>query len=265
MINMTPRLILIAPEIYFLHDKFAKNEKINFADLCALVALFNSQSLTDILTLAFDEPYRKFLNFIEWSEKRGIDISIPTKLEVKNLHFPLGPPKEGILYALHPSSKAQYYPCANFHQFAFESKFSEAIRLLVSLGAKRIQIEHISGWSHEASAVLQSTFNIFNFSAQANQEKNQIRSIIFEAEYDGHNNPNIPVDATWIHSEPMWKLVAEGRIKNKMKKFSMNISYTDDYKINSDLVVEARALNISLGGTLKEHISTVWKIEGDFL
>src|SRR5262249_36015264 len=58
--------------------------------------------------------------------------------ETKALKFPPGQPRELVVYIGHPAMENVYYPAAQFHRMTFEHKFSEAIKLLMALGATEI-------------------------------------------------------------------------------------------------------------------------------
>ncbi len=74
------------------------------------------------------------------------------------LQFPLGHPQDGVLYVGHPAIREIYYPTAQFHQLTFEHKLSEAIELLMALGAIEVSVEHQVGWGREFSTfVIHST------------------------------------------------------------------------------------------------------------
>jgi hypothetical protein len=75
-------------------------------------------------------------------------IPIPLKW-ASQLSLPPGHPRDKVLYAAHPVDPYTYVPSADFHRFAFEHKFAEAIRLLMHLGAKRLKINREHGWGRD--------------------------------------------------------------------------------------------------------------------
>lgn len=82
---------------------------------------------------------------IKAARDQGIDVLPVPRSESAKLLFPPGHPQDGVLYVGHPTVHEIYYPTAQFHRLTFEHKFSEAIELLMALGAIEIDVEHQVG------------------------------------------------------------------------------------------------------------------------
>jgi hypothetical protein len=65
-----------------------------------------------------------------------------TQQDAEQLTFPVGHPREKVVYVGHPVDARTYIPMFNFHRFLFEHKTAEALRLVRALGASDILIEH---------------------------------------------------------------------------------------------------------------------------
>ena len=76
------------------------------------------------------------------------------------LTFPPRHPQDNTVYVGHPASDLAYYPAAQFHRTLFEHKASEAVQLLMSLGATRIKIESRQGWSGQVAADMGAQFGL---------------------------------------------------------------------------------------------------------
>ena len=263
---MSNALLLIVPEDKIKKEEvIPENEKwtdtaIRYAAKAAPVLL--GRSPLGILGVGAWELYEAF---DEWNKNRGAKFSKLTRTQAVHLQFPPGHSQEGVLYAQHPTQHDKYFPCASFHRFVFEHKFAEAIRILTALGATRLKVEHVTGWKRDFGANIQAPVEGVDTSASAGVSSTQGNSLMYEAEYEGHTNPELPDDIAWYSHEPTWQSTAEGRIKYKLKKFNLVLSYTEDYGVNADLAVKAEKLNISLGGKFGAHTSTVWRLEGEFL
>ena len=70
----------------------------------------------------------------------------------QDFKFPVTHPRRKLLYVAHPTDRGCYYPMASFHRMTFEHKFAEVLRLLMSLGATQLTVEHEVGWSHKFAA-----------------------------------------------------------------------------------------------------------------
>lgn len=263
---MSNALLLIVPEDKKKKEKVVpENEKwTDTAIRFAAKAAFGLSPLSPYKAIGAG-AIELYEVFDEWNKSRGAKFSKLTKAEAAHLRFPPGHSQEGVLYAQHPTQHEKYFPCASFHRFVFEHKFAEAIRILTALGATRIKVEHVTGWKRDIGVNFQAPIEGIDTSASAGSSNSQGNSLMFEAEYEGHTKPELPVDIAWYSHEPTWQSTAEGRMKYKLKKFNLSLSYTEDYGVNADLAVKAEKLNISLGGKFGQHTSTVWRLEGEFL
>jgi hypothetical protein len=91
-----------------------------------------------------------------WGRAResGVKVLAISKSEATKIIFPPGHPRDAVLYIGHPAMSMVYYTTADFHRVTFEHKFAEAIDLLMRLGATKIRVEHVTGWSKEFSSHL---------------------------------------------------------------------------------------------------------------
>lgn len=188
------------------------------------------------------------------------------KSDATEIIFPPGHPREGLLYIGHPAIPRVYYCTADFHRVTFEHKFSEAIDLLMSLGATKIKVEHIRGWAKDFSAKISVPLPepTAKASAQAQSRESSGSKLLYSATLTGSSTPTIPDDLVWFPHEPTWQSVAKGRVSYGLKNFSLTVSYEDDFGINAGLKIAAAKSGLELGGKFEDHEATTWKIEGTF-
>jgi hypothetical protein len=170
------------------------------------------------------------------------------------------------LYVMHPKDSSRYFPAATFHRMVFEHKFAEAIRLLTALGAAHILVEHEQGWSgdtvgkvHTPVPEIDATVDLAAKKSAAAKSK-----IMFEAFLDGSDSPTVPNDLVWFPDEPMWQVIADGRMKGAMNKFILELRYSDDFGVNADLIAKVEGTKVGVGGKFTSHVETIWKIHADF-
>lgn len=201
-----------------------------------------------------------------WAKAResGLSILQIGRSEAQALQFPPGHPIEQTLYVAHPALPSVYYTAANFHRMAFEHKFAEAILLLMNLGASKITVEHVTGWSREFSAKMSAALPEANIDATVGQSTESKRSLLFEAVLNNKRAPSIPTDLVWYPHEPTWQAVANGRMSFGLTQFSLAVNYVDDFGVNAGLKLRAQRAGFDLGGTFENHTATTWKIYGDF-
>lgn len=201
-----------------------------------------------------------------WVKARegGLNVLQISRSEAANLQFPPGHPREQALYAAHPALPTVYYTTATFHRMAFEHKFSEAVYLLMSLGATKITVEHIKGWSREFSAKLSATLPTADAELAASRTSSGGSSLLFEATLNNEQSPAIPKNLVWYPHEPTWQAIAVGRIEFGLSQFSLTVNYEDELGINAGLKVRAQKAGLDLGGNFEDHTATAWKIHGTF-
>ena len=200
------------------------------------------------------------------AQEKGIRILQIGNSEAVELVFPPGHPRETVLYVGHPAKPEVYYTIADFHRITFEHKFSEAINLLMHLGATSIRVEHLHGWSREFSSRLSVALG--EASTRVKGEVGKVHhsgnSLLYEAKLTGTTKAKVPESLVWYPHEPTWQSIAKGRMEFGLQQFTLNIAYEDDYGVNAGLKVGAQKVGLDLGGRFEDHEATTWKIAGDF-
>jgi hypothetical protein len=196
----------------------------------------------------------------------GMSILAISQTEAQMLAFPPGHPRRGVLYIGHPAVARIYYTTAQFHRLTFEHKFCEAIRLLMALGAKHIEVEQVSGWGADFSARLNVALGPPDgVGMGAKGRRRHDAHLLFVADLRGSATPVVPSDLFWAEHEPTWQQVIDGRTHYGLRDFSLTVTYEDDFGVNADLKAAAEGASLDLGGAFEDHQATVWRIVGQFL
>lgn len=201
-----------------------------------------------------------------WAKAResGLNVLQISRSDAARLQFPPGHPREQALYVAHPALPSVYYTTATFHRVAFEHKFSEAIYLLMSLGATKVTVEHVKGWSREFSAKLSAPIPKADAKLGASRTSSGDSSLLFEATLNNKQSPAVPTNLAWYPHEPTWQAIAVGRTQYGLSQFSLTVNYEDDFGINAGLKVRVQKAGLDLGGNFEDHMATTWKIHGTF-
>lgn len=201
-----------------------------------------------------------------WAKAResGLNVLQISRTDAARLQFPPGHPREQALYVAHPALPSVYYTTATFHRMAFEHKFSEAIILLMSLGATKITVEHVRGWSREFSAKLSAPIPKADAKLDVSRSASGDASLLFEANLKNQQEPSIPANLVWYPHEPTWQAIAMGRTQFGLSQFSLTVNYEDDFGVNAGLKVRVQKAGLDLGGNFEDHMATTWKIHGVF-
>ena len=232
----------------------------------ALDIIKNSARALSPLSVVLEKLIFEAIDAWKRAREDGIPIRMVGKSEASKLTFPPGHPRNKVMYIAHPAIPDLYYTTANFHRVVFEHKFSEAIRLLMHLGANQLRVEHICGWSKEFSSRLSVPLEHTSVALDANMDSssNSQIQLLYEAMLCGTKEPEIPDSLVWYPHEPTWQTIAEGRLRFGLRQFSLNVNYEDDYGINAGLKASAIKAKLDLGGNFEDHEITIWRIAGRF-
>ena len=203
-----------------------------------------------------------------WGRARqsGINILPIGKSAINQISFAPGHPREGVLYIGHPALPSIYYTVAEFHRATFEHKFSEAINLLMNLGATTIKVEYVRGWSKDFSSKISVPLGVAaeSINAGAKSKSSSSTKLLYEATLAGTESPSVPDGLVWYPYENTWQAIANGRINFGLQDFSLSISYEDDFGVNAGLKAAVLKAGLEIGGNFEDHESTVWHLQGKF-
>lgn len=207
-----------------------------------------------------------------WSRARdsGINVTQVSATEAKMLTFPPGHPRDGVFYIGHPAKPDVYYTMAEFHRVTFEHKFSEATNLLMHLGATKIRVEHVVGWSKEFSSRISVALGAAGDSPEieggieGGAKSRESSNLLYEASLVGTSEPKLPESLVWYPHEATWQTIADGRINFGLKEFNLSITYQDDFGVNAGIKAAVQKVGLDIGGSFEDHQSTVWRVEGEF-
>lgn len=201
------------------------------------------------------------------ARNEGLDVLTVSRTEAQPLTLPPGHPRDRVIYVGHPALDSVYYPAAGFHRFTFEHKFSEAVHLLMALGATELEVEHVRGWSDDFAAGLSAPLPTAvpgDAGVKVERSHKAGSAALFRAKLAGCAEPALPDDLVWFPHEPTWRQVAEGRIKYGLQEFQLAVRYEDDYGIDAGFKLSVQKAGLDLGGSFQQHESTTWRINGTF-
>ena len=236
------------------------NKATSWADIALNVIKFTSNGPVGLGIYAATEAYAA------WQRARanGVDALQIKVSEAQHLHFPPAHPRINVLYVAHPGEPNVYYTVASFHRVAFEHKFAEAVNLLMSLGANKITVEHVSGWDRKFASTISVPLPSGPSSTSVGLGSEGSSKLLFEACLPNNKSKLLPTGLVWYPHEPTWKSIANGRLIHGLNEFSLTVNYQDDFGVNAGLKVVASKAGLDLGGSFENHESTSWKLFGTF-
>jgi hypothetical protein len=227
----------------------------DFAQLCA-----------ELVSLPYVERQQIIVDSTSDIDQLEGDILSVSRNAARYLRFPPGHPREKTLYIGNPVSSIVYYPTAQFHHRTFEHKVSEAVHLLMSLGAIYFKVECVEGWSNNLAAKMNLSTNndLLHIETEGKAKQETASRILFQATLNNAQIPSLPKDLAWYWDEKNWQNIAEGRLKHDLKSFELDVEYKDDFGVNANLELKVAGLGLNLGGDFEDYRATVWRIAGTF-
>ncbi len=187
-----------------------------------------------------------------------------TYSEARGLALPPGHPVIDGVYAANPAADRHYYPLAQFHRCTFDHKYAEAMRLVTSLGATRVQVTTTEGWSQNDDAeVGASALSIVGARGTGKIGETRRRATAYVAALAGAV-PRIPADVAWFPHEDAWREVARQRIENDLREFRLSVTYRDSFSVTARLAAKIKKVGFDLGGDFVEQVDTEWVVSGEF-
>jgi len=201
---------------------------------------------------------------------RGVDVLTVDRSQTRDLDAPIGDFRDKTLYVGHPALPKAYYPAAEFHRLTFETKFSEAIEILMALGATTLRVENITGWSKDFAVNLDVPIPIAGvpvgtqIGGGSGTGSSAASHLLYEAKLTGTDKPGLPENLIWYPHELTWQKVCQGRLEYGLQNFSLDVRYEEDFGVNANLNLAVEQVGLELGGNFEEHRATNWRIGGEF-
>jgi hypothetical protein len=199
----------------------------------------------------------------QWrTERRNVPVLPLTRSEARLLHFPVGHPRDEVVYVGNPAVPSVYFTLADFHRQTFAHKFSEAMELVSALGARSMSVAARQGWSREFASSLK--LPALERAVSGGGQTSTSRELLYTAELEGSGDPRLPQDLQWYFHESEWQAVARQRIEHDLREFTLHVRYEDDFAVTADVAAELSAMGLQAGGTFQRHQSTIWSIAATF-
>jgi hypothetical protein len=202
---------------------------------------------------------------------RALGIRLVNIEDQKYFQLPVGHPQEGLVYVGHPISRTSYSPFNDFHRATFEHKFFELMKLLSSLGARRIQAKHIQGYGNEvlagADLPAYSAYGVAQGQANVHVQANNRQSIVYEETIEHNTSRCLPPDMIWFDKESAWQHIAAQRLNPKMDttEWELDLTYSDNFGVTEKLQISlAQMGGIMSDISIKKFSYTIWHISVEF-
>lgn len=225
----------------------------------------NTQAISDALILGYRTA--NFWWSLQHAQTKGVFVLLASNSEAEPLRFPVGHPRDRVLYVGHPFTPDTYVPMASFHRFLFEHKVAEALRLLRTLGAVDVEVEHITGWRSTVEAGAEISVPLIDgvdIGGKVAASSGENRRVISRMKLAPSTDPYVPNDLVWYQHEPLWREVADARLESGLTSFQVDVEYTEDFGVNSSVKTIIAKTGLEIGGAFSEHQKTIWRLKGSF-
>jgi hypothetical protein len=187
------------------------------------------------------------------------------RTDTKAYSFPPGHPQDGVAYAVNPVEPTVYYTFAEFQQRVFESKVTEAMRLLAALGARSVAIQQVAGKRRDVAASVDASLpSVVEAGATLKRERADYGEVRYEASFQPSHTPRIPDGLRWYPYELVWQNIADLRLYGGMTDFKFVVRFETNYGISAELGLKFAGKGLGLGGQFSEFTTTEWEMSGEF-
>ncbi|MBN8446655.1 MAG: hypothetical protein J0M22_14435 [Gammaproteobacteria bacterium] len=205
------------------------------------------------------------------------DMQVPvSKAKSDGFIFPLGHPVLGQLYQLHPladfdPSKSKFYiPEDEFEDYVMEEKQSELIRLLVQLGATKIEIIEDNEQKNGADNALQvdvsatpaiktdenvqaNVVALGNERTKNNQNRTQkTKHFLLKGTSKQFDEDNTKA-SKWYPFEPQWQSIVFARTFGGCQSATIHLTQTLSLTSKSKVAASIRSSLLSVGGSQNKN------------
>lgn len=178
--------------------------------------------------------------------------------------------RKGGIYCQSPRNSQLYYPAEKFHGLAFEDKYTEALRVLMSLRPRHLVVEHETGY--DAGLVAGCELNAvkkMKMKLKGGYTKTDHKKIVFQASFekpgllDRFKKMELPDDLSWYPHEGKWRGIVEG-VRNGMKEVDLELTYFEDFGFDVTFAGSLKRMGLNLNADFQQFKKTLWRIRGEF-
>jgi|KBSSwiStaDraftv2_1062776.scaffolds.fasta_scaffold280752_3 hypothetical protein len=182
----------------------------------------------------------------------------------RKVKFPLGHPLNKVVYIKHPYANDLYYPVSDFHEMLMEHKHLEAVRLLESLGASTIKVEHEVGSSGGRSVDAQASLGVFNIKGKIEDNRSSAEKISTARKLSGRHVPRIPKRLVWYDHELQWKQMAADVLAGRVSEYTLTVENSETYGVDASIKTEVLKYGLELGGEFHDCQTAKYTLTATF-
>lgn len=181
------------------------------------------------------------------------------------------------LYVMSPVEDNVYLKLYEFHKVNFDTKYSEMLDMLQSLGATYIKISTAEEGEREFKGNVGSE-NEYETSDKEGKTKKQkgkmgakfdmsnskSKTKTFEGKYLGNTRKELHKKQLWYLKQKDWQDIANARLELGLQEFKFKLKHSEDFGINVSLNAIISSVGIKMGGEFKELKKEFFDVECRF-
>lgn len=171
------------------------------------------------------------------------------------------------VYAMHPYDRLTYLSLARFHQYLFDEKRAEMVRLMTSLGARSLTLMHTEDDGRAGGVEAGVTgVNGVDVGLKGNAKNSSGSRFALSLTVDERPTrpPSLPTNLVWFHHEPLWQAMANARLEHGVSSFKVTFTYENDFDVDVSLCAKVQGVGLKLGGTFEKNQSVRQEYEVAF-
>ena len=245
------------------NDKYKElTEKILLKKLIPFLPLY-------LLPYGFLLPLLEFgLHKFKEHLKRG-EIPLPhlsPKEAVNRFNFDHGHPVDGGVYLFHPVLENHYLVPSVANERLAQEKVAAFINLTAALGAKTVKLITADFLDKKNAASIDITKDAARYGIHISKDKNTENFTHLFKEYEKpRQKPYVPEQVIrWLDEDPLFRSIANGRTKAKIKIDKAHLHIKNHYQIDSSITLGLENKGIYAGSELRNVYSSVYSFEIEY-
>jgi hypothetical protein len=169
------------------------------------------------------------------------------------------------VYQVHPEQPDRYLPVGTYYRETVEERWNEAIRLLMALGAIRIEASFDQAALSQIGFEAQAAAGAVQAGASAGHTRISTTESSVRIEMsDANRSVRVPEGLRWFDEEPSWQTLAEARLENGATRYDCFVKVQESHGLTSDVIADLKRAELRLGGSLEHIKSTVIRYQAEF-
>jgi hypothetical protein len=187
------------------------------------------------------------------------------KLAKQIFKFQQNHPVINTAYGIYDIFPNQYISLNHFHDYFKKEKHMAFIKFCADLGAKEIYLKsvEINNENIKINNDEKNNHELLNIGIKLNNGFEKEKIFILKSTFPEENKEIKECSTPWLDADPTWKYLRDMRVQNHITTYEAEFNYSEDLGITTEFARKLSAINVSVGGELKEmkKIKLIYKIE----